>query len=83
MKRTLLAALIATGALASAQSFAATYGDENDTSWLPQARSQQATGAQADAGARFVRSTELPDTHNGVRIGDENNTSWLPQPAKR
>jgi hypothetical protein len=73
MKRTLLAALIATGALASSQSFAATYfGDENDLSWLP-ARAQSQPSKKFDGAA--VQSTI-------VHYGDENDLSWLPAAKK-
>ncbi len=77
MKRSLIASLLAVGAFASAQSFAATYyGDENDTSWLPHANAKQ--GSQAP-----VKSQEKSTQPNVVRYGDENDTSWLPGAAKR
>jgi|1185.fasta_scaffold640955_2 hypothetical protein len=75
MKRTLIATLLASGALVSAQSFAAAYGDENDTSWLPKANAAQT--AEKQTPSRFAKSGEQPDTHNGVRLNDENNTAWL------
>ncbi len=76
MKRSLIASLLAVGALASAQTFAATYyGDENDTSWLPHANAKQESQAQA-------KSQEKSTQPNIVRYGDENDLSWLPG-AKR
>ena len=83
MKRTLLAALLATGALVSAQSFAAGsnpasgyFGDENDLSWLyvpPTAKR-----FPADSGKPASPS---PITH----YGDETDLSWVyvPPSAKQ
>jgi hypothetical protein len=52
-------------------------GDENDTSWLPTAKtSRQAQAAQPAA-------VEPATQKSFVRSGDENDTSWLPTPAKR
>jgi len=75
MKRTLLAALLATGALVSAQSFAADsnpatarYLDENDLSWLyvpPTAKQFPADGGKP--------ASPSPIVH----YGDENDLSWL------
>ncbi len=77
MKRSVIASFLAVGALASAQSFAATYyGDENDTSWLPHANANQESQVQ-------LKSQDKSSRPNIVRYGDENDTSWLPAAAKR
>ena len=68
MKRTLLAALLAAGALVSAQSFAGGYfGDENDTSWLYAAP----TAKPFFSDSRPAAATQI------ARFGDENDASWL------
>ena len=74
MKRTILAALIASGTLASASSFAATYfGDENDLSWLPARNQSQPT-------QKFSNTAAAKGTI--VHFGDENDLSWLPAAKK-
>lgn len=77
MKRTVLAALIATGALVSAQASAAAWGDENDLSWLPTAK-----GAQVSTRYNAVTS-DVAAPKQSVRFGDENDTSWVYRPAAR
>jgi len=71
MKRTILAALIASGTLVSASSFAATYfGDENDLSWLP---------GRTQAERQFpAKSTDgRPAKSTNYNYGDENDLTWL------
>ena len=73
MKRTLLAALIASGTLVSASAFAGTYfGDENDLSWLPSRNQSQPT--------RVFNGEAAKSTI--VHYGDENDLSWLPAAKK-
>lgn len=73
MKRTLLAALIASGTLVSASSFAGTYfGDENDLSWLPARNQSQPTRTFSGAATQSTI----------VHYGDENDLSWLPAAKK-
>ncbi len=77
MKRTILAALLATGAVFSAQASAAAWGDENDLSWLPQANEQAQTSTRNNAVTTDAAAKPF------VRFGDENDTSWVYRPAGR
>lgn len=81
MKRTILAALLASGALVSSQASVATYfGDENDHSSLPQAR-KAAQVDQAPAAPGAVTTDAMPE--RWVLFGDENDHSWLAKPVQR
>lgn len=79
MKRTVLAALLAAGAVFSAQASAAAWGDENDLSWLPRANASQEAQVSTRSNAVTTDATAKPS----VRFGDENDTSWLYRPAGR